>query len=216
MSAISEIIVREYFEIHNFLVRQQRKHIPRTEKEDEEVDFLVYNPEPTGMIEKFPIILDSTKLKAVSCAIVSVKGWHTDIVSPSIVKKITSDLEQFVKKDYQKYCANLTSAPLKILVLPSITTNKEQQLKTLELLYNSGVDAVLQFRTILWDLVNYVHVNRNYSKSDVLQVIRILKAYDFFKEPQLSLFGRRRRTVKSVSSTKNIDTADNDTIGNAE
>ncbi|HON07064.1 MAG TPA: hypothetical protein PLW02_03070 [Verrucomicrobiota bacterium] len=210
MSAISEIIVREYFEIHNFLVRQQRKHIPRTEKEDEEVDFIVYNPEPTGTIEKLPVILDSEKLKAVSCAIVSVKGWHTDIVSPSIVKKITSDLEQFVKKDCQKYCANLSATPLKIVVLPSITTNREQRLKTLELLYNAGVDAVLQFRTILWDLVNYVQVNRNYSKSDVLQVIRILKAYDFFKEPQMMLFGRRRRTVKSISPTKN------DTTGNAK
>ena len=214
MSAISEIIVREYFEIHNFLVRQQRKHIPRTEKEDEEVDFIVYNPEPTGTIEKLPVILDSEKLKSVSCAIVSVKGWHTDIVSPSIVKKITSDLEQFVKKDYRKYCANLSATPLKIVVMPSITTNKEQRLKTLELLYNAGIDAVLQFRTILWDLVNYVQVNRNYSKSDVLQVIRILKAYDFFKEPQMMLFGRRHRTVKSIGPTKNSNTG-NDTNGNA-
>ena len=98
--------------------------------------------------------------------------------------------------------------------MPSITTNKEQRLKTLELLYNAGIDAVLQFRTILWDLVNYVQVNRNYSKSDVLQVIRILKAYDFFKEPQMMLFGRRHRTVKSIGPTKNSNTG-NDTNGNA-
>ena len=38
-----------------------------------------------------------------------------------------------------------------------------------------------------------IEVNRNYQKSDLLQVIRILKNYDFFKEPQLELFRTRRR-----------------------
>jgi hypothetical protein len=40
-----------------------------------------------------------------------------------------------------------------------------------------------------------VEVNRNYQKSDLLQTIRILKNYDFFREPQLELFhpGRKKR-----------------------
>lgn len=206
MSAISENIVREYFEIHGFLVRQQRKYIPRTEREDEEMDFLVYNPEPVGTIEKFPIILDSEKLKSISSAIVSVKGWHSDVVSPSIVKKMVPDLERFVEKDFKKYYSSFKESPetlIRVVVLPSITTNEEQREKTVELLYKMGIEAVIQFKTILWDLIKYVQVNHNYSKSDVLQVIRILKAYDVFKDPQLTLFERRRRgKYKSCGQTR--------------
>jgi hypothetical protein len=55
------------------------------------------------------------------------------------------------------------------------------------------VDAVIPFRTMLVDLVNEVRVNRNYQKSDLLQIIRILKNYDFFKEPQLELFRTKRK-----------------------
>jgi len=45
------------------------------------------------------------------------------------------------------------------------------------------------------DLIEQIEVNRNYQKSDLLQVIRILKNYDFFREPQLELFkpGKRKK-----------------------
>jgi len=48
---------------------------------------------------------------------------------------------------------------------------------------------------MLADLIGEVEVNRNYQKSDLLQTIRILKNYDFFREPQLELFnpGRKKR-----------------------
>ena len=42
-------------------------------------------------------------------------------------------------------------------------------------------------------LVNQVEPNRNYQKSDLLQLIRILKNYEFFKEPQLDLFRPKRK-----------------------
>ena len=58
-----------------------------------------------------------------------------------------------------------------------------------------GVDAVLPFRTVLGDLIWRIEPNRNYRKSDLLQVIRILKNHDFFREPQVELFkSRRKRT----------------------
>jgi len=41
-----------------------------------------------------------------------------------------------------------------------------------------------------------IEVNCNYQKSDLLQVIRILKNYDFFKEPQLELFKLKRKRNK--------------------
>ena len=46
---------------------------------------------------------------------------------------------------------------------------------------------------MLADLIDQIEVNRNYQKSDLLQIIRILKNYDLFKEPQLELFKSRRK-----------------------
>jgi hypothetical protein len=46
---------------------------------------------------------------------------------------------------------------------------------------------------MLADLVGHIEVNRNYQKSDLLQMIRIFKNYDFFKEPQMELFKSKRK-----------------------
>ena len=61
---------------------------------------------------------------------------------------------------------------------------------------------MIPFRTMLVDLVNEVRVNRNYQKSDLLQIIRILKNYDFFKEPQLELFRPKRKKPASSKSPR--------------
>ena len=49
---------------------------------------------------------------------------------------------------------------------------------------------------MLADLVKSCDTNRNYQKSDLLQMIRVLKNYDFFKEPQLELFKSRHSRKK--------------------
>jgi hypothetical protein len=38
--------------------------------------------------------------------------------------------------------------------------------------------------------------NRNYGKSDLLQVIRVLKNYQLFKDPQMELFRTGRRSKR--------------------
>ena len=59
----------------------------------------------------------------------------------------------------------------------------------------AGVDAILSFRAMLLDLLDKIEINQNYSKSDTLQVMRLLKNYDLLKDPQLDLLsGGVRRT----------------------
>lgn len=205
MSAINETIVREYFELHGFLVRQQRKYLPRTQREDEEIDLFVYNPAPSGEPVSIPFIIESEHLSCISSAFVSIKAWHTDSFSPSIIKRLEPDIIRFVQKDIKniKSVRRTTIDQIsRLIVVPAITTNKEQRAKTIEMLKSLGITGVIQFRTILNDLIAHVQVNHNYQKSDVLQVLRILKAYDFFKEPQLTLFEikkRRRRALYSLN-----------------
>ena len=49
------------------------------------------------------------------------------------------------------------------------------------------MDAIISFRAMLADLIEGVETNRSYGKSDMLQVVRILKNYDLIKDPQLDL-----------------------------
>ena len=39
-----------------------------------------------------------------------------------------------------------------------------------------------------WHSVEKTEINRNYQKSDLHQIIRILKNYGFLREPQMELF----------------------------
>ena len=88
-------------------------------------------------------------------------------------------------------------APLKILVVPALPQDTQARDQSIALLRSKGIDAVIPFHTMLADLVSETEVNRNYQKSDLLQIIRILKNYDFFKEPQLELFKSRRKKKKA-------------------
>src|SRR5579859_5575326 len=85
MSAVSETIVREYFELNGFLVRQQRKYIAQARHEDEDIDFFVLNPQPRDREVPLPFVLSSADLPGIARAIVVVKGWHTETFSSAVL-----------------------------------------------------------------------------------------------------------------------------------
>ena len=197
MAAVSETIVREYFELHEFLVRQHRKYVaPARLEDDEEIDFFVLNPHPRPPAGGLPFILSSADLPGIQRAIVVVKGWHTEIFSQARLAK-TPEIFRFVEPRVFQQAVRAfgaDGAPLKLLVVPTLPQDAQAREQSVSLLRSKGIDAVLPFRTMLADLIRHTEANRNYQKSDLLQIIRIFKNYDFFKEPQLELFkpGRRR------------------------
>lgn len=203
MSAVSETIVREYFELHGFLVRQQRKYIAPSRREDEEIDFFVFNPRAEPSSKPLPFALSSSDLTAVQRAVVVVKGWHTETFSSAVLEhapEIFRFLEPAVFKRAEKAFGG-DGTITKILVVPALPASTEARALSIQLLREKGVDAVIPFRTMLDELICQIEVNRNYQKSDLLQIIRILKNYEFFKEPQLELFKPKRRRQKAVKPT---------------
>jgi hypothetical protein len=196
MSAVSETIVREYFELHEFLVRQHRKYIAQTRGEDDDaIDFFVLNPKPRSHEGESPFVLASPDLQFIQRAIVVVKGWHTETFSTAVLAH-APEIFRFVEPKVFQQAARAfgkDGALLKILVVPALPQGPQPREESIALLRSKGVDAVIPFRTMLADLVDSIEVNRNYQKSDLLQTIRILKNYDFFKEPQLEFFKTKRR-----------------------
>lgn len=195
MSAINEAIVREYFETHGFLVRQDRKYEARGKQEVDGIDFFVWNPQPRKSGPPAPFILDSVNLPAIDRALVVVRGWHTESFGPALLEN-SPEMFRFVEPAVFQQAARAFSpdvAPLKILIVPSLAQTAAAREQSIAILRAKGVDAVIPFRTMLLDLIASTETNRNYDKSDLLQVIRVLKNYDLFKDPQLELFRRPRR-----------------------
>ncbi len=200
MSAIDEGIVREYFEQNGFLVRQARKYqvSARRKTGDEEIDLVVYNPSWRRGSRKPDFFLFSSELALVHKAIVAVKGWHTGVFTPATLKsspEIFRFLEENVVKEVARYfpsdSAEDAGALTKILVLPSLPTAEPFRTQSVELLKSHGIDAIISFRAMLLDILDKIEINQNYSKSDTLQVMRILKNYDLLKDAQLDMFPDR-------------------------
>ena len=194
MPAVSETIVREYFELHEFLVRQPRKYISQTRREDDDdIDFFVLNPHPQKPAAALPFVLNSPDLAFIERAIVVVKGWHTETFSSAMLTH-APEIFRFVEPRAFQQAARAfgrDGTPLKILVVPALPQAAPAREESIALLRSKGIDAVIPFHTMLATLVSQTEVNRNYQKSDLLQIIRILKNYDFFKEPQMELFKSR-------------------------
>jgi hypothetical protein len=200
MAAVSETIVREYFELHEFLVRQHRKYVAPNHRpdEDDDIDFFILNPKPQKGAGEIPFVLSSVDLAQIERAIVVVKGWHTETFSSARLEQ-APQIFRFVEPKVFEHASKAfghDGKPLKILVVPGLPQGAQSREQTIALLRSKGIDAVIPFRTMLDDLVHEVEVNRNYQKSDLLQIIRILKNYDFFKGQQLELFRAKRKLRK--------------------
>lgn len=207
MSGIDETIVREYFELNGFLVRQLRKYQvqSRAKRTEEEIDLIVYNPSWKPAAHKPDFILFASQLPLIRRAVVFVKPWHSQRFNPSTLRG-SADISKFLENDVLKKAEqlfNVSNASLesqedatlpepppltRILVLPGLPAHEPHKTESIQLLQNAGLDAIISFRSILQDLIGKIEINHNYSKSDFLQILRLLKNYDMVKSPQMELF----------------------------
>lgn len=199
MSAVSEWIVREYFEAQGFLVREPCKYqvAARKKRAEEEVDLLVFNPRASEHRISSTMIWSARHLKHVERAVVSIRGWHTDRFSPAVLES-SPEIFRFVDDDVMVKASDmLGEGPIaKVLCIPDMPSSKTLTKKALELLKEKGVDGVLLFRNMLLELASKLETKNSYEHSDLLQILRILKNYDLLKDSQLELFGRRRKRSK--------------------
>ena len=108
MSAVSEWVVREYFEQLGYLVSQPRKYGTggRQKSPAEEVDLVVHDPRvkehrlPDGMVWR------SEHLRTVARAVVAVRGWHTDRFYARTFEQ-APDILRFVEPGSLKVAAGL-------------------------------------------------------------------------------------------------------------
>jgi len=199
MSAVNEWVVREYFETLGFLVGQPRKYIAsgRQRRAEEEIDLVVHNPSVTEHRIPQDMIWNSTSLKDVGRAVIGVRGWHTERFYSTTLENNPEILRFAEAAPLRAAEKRLGSDKMaKILCLPRLPASGALKDKTIRLLRSKEIDGVISFQTMLTEIVDGVSHNLNYEKSDLLQIIRLLKSYDFLKDGQLELFERRPRRRK--------------------
>lgn len=196
MAAVNESIVREYFEMNGFLVNQPNKYsVPGRQKNvEEEADLFVINP--TVVEHRLPekMVWTTDDLRTVSKAVVGIRGWHTGRLYVSTLEQ-TPEILRFANSNSMKFASKiLGNGPVaRVLCLPRFPASGELKDKTIQMLKDNGVDGVIFFGMVLNELVEYVDTNKNYDKSDLLQILRLMKCYDLVKDDQMDFFIRSRR-----------------------
>jgi len=202
MPGVNEAIVREYFESLGFMVSQPCKYVApgRRKKADEEMDLVVFNP--LNREQRLPdrMVWETSDLDGISCAVIAVRGWHTERFSAKLFEK-TPEILRFAEAASVNAVVKRFGSPnvAKILCLAELPASDELKQNTIDLLKAKGIDGVLLFRTILHYLVGCIDRNRNYEKSDLLQTIRIFKSYNLLKGEQMDFFEKkaRKRRIKA-------------------
>lgn len=199
MSTINDEIVREYFEMLGYLVIQPCKYsVPgRQKRAEEEVDLVVFNPLVKEHKSPENFVLTTQDLRNVARAVIAVRGWHTERFYLSTFEH-APDILRFLEAEPVRFASKVlgSNEMAKILCLPNLPASGELRQKTIQALRDKGLDGVISFETILAELVDGIDANKNYEKSDLLQMIRLLKRYDLIRHRQLEMFTkvRRRRT----------------------
>jgi hypothetical protein len=199
MSAVNEWIAREYFEHLGYLVNQPCKYLPtgRNKRVEEDLDLLVTHPRVVEHKLSSQMVWTSLDLETVARAVVGVRGGHTERFYAASFEQAPELLRYAERSARLVAAARLGGEPLAvILCIPELPASEDLRNKTLAGLREHGVDGVITFRTMLLELVSSVGVNCNYEKSDLLQILRIMKAYRLIKDPQLELFEKRSRKAR--------------------
>ena len=200
MAAVTEDIVRQYFEALGYLVNQPRRYtLPGKPKLAEEgIDFLVRSPRVHRHVVPENLLWATEDLSGISSAVVGVVGWHTDRFYAKTFEQ-EPELLRFTRPGCIKYAERLlgTKDVAKILCLPRLPASSDLCDKTVAVLKKRGVDGVITFERMLVELIFRTEVKRNYEKSDIRQAIRLLKLYGLLSDDQLELFTRKRRRKRA-------------------
>ena len=191
MAGIDENIVREYFEANGFLVCQTNKHQVQSRKKraDENIDFFVENPNPLPGEPAF--VLGPPELKKCRRAIVAVRAWHTAVFTENMISTAKGGLFDFLQKPALKKAEEFfgqIGGVMRIAAVADLPKSRAERQKSIAAMKSRGVDGVVTFPQMLRSLADAVEINANYAKSDLAQILRILKNYGMLRGAQMGLF----------------------------
>jgi len=210
MSDVDVQLVREFFELNLFhvLTYWQQNDVPLPFG-DADSRLFVENirPGPETDVETLLLPLD---LPAVQRAVVEVRPWHADRMYPYVIQA-NPILSQFVQEDALAPAREIFGGqPFRtILVISELPASIELRAKALELLQEAGVNHVIEFPTLLHDLLQKVAAHGSYGASQTLHTLRLLKRYQLvrFQQMEFAFSGasRSRRQPPPPDAAQDIE-----------
>lgn len=189
MSDLNMQLVREFFELNLFYVlpHWQFGEAPR------DTDFagallFVEQPKPAASGD-LDCLLQPGDVQSIKRAVVEVRAWHADRMYASVIE--SSPVFTRVASEQTRTLAEtvFNSHEYKIvLVVSEFSASPEKRAKAVSILQRNGIDHVIEFPTILADMLQIIAPQNNYSPSQTLQTMRLLKRYNFIRKQQLELF----------------------------
>ena len=146
------------------MVLSNKLYVLNTGKGD--IDLLVYHP--------------NTEERAI----IQVKGWHTTVMTKSMLISKEKEIFNSLLSEGVINCAREvfgTGKFKKILVISSFSKKDETRKEAEEFIKSKGVDEVITFSEIFEFLIKKIEPNTYYKDSETLFVIGKLKLYGFFK-----------------------------------
>lgn len=200
MPNVNDTIVTAYFEALGFYVRRPRKYQIAARGRHHQldcVDLLVTRPNHDDTDLPVHLKWKNDDLKGITRAAVAIRGWHTDRFSPAVFQQNKELLRLGSTDLVTPLEEELGKGPVcRILCLSNLPASPDLEQETLTFLQQNGIDGVLVFPTMLRELIRRVETQKNYEKSELLQTLRILKAYELFRSEQLDLFAAKKRKTE--------------------
>ncbi|MEY4085899.1 MAG: hypothetical protein RLZZ405_87 [Verrucomicrobiota bacterium] len=193
MAGFDDSLVREYFELNGFFTRTTPKPgaTARAKRADEPGHLEVLNPSPRAGAEP-GFQLFGSDLPGLASAVVAVKGLPAKGLTQAMLRR--GDFLDFIRKEAAPAAKEAfaetpaaAAGPARVLVLPGLPAQEPPRSESIALLRAQGVDHVLTFRTMLENLLQTAETA---GRSDTLQLLRLLRAYDMVNAAQLELFGQ--------------------------
>ncbi|MCE2684081.1 MAG: hypothetical protein LW857_02730 [Verrucomicrobiae bacterium] len=196
MAGFDDSLVREFFEVNGFFVRQSRKAPVTGKRKRPEAEGEVFFRNPrTATPGERAFQLFGADLVGLGDGVAVIRDWHGQkAVTATTIRR--GDFLDFIRKDAcetaKEAWASLpegeAAALIKVLILPGLPAQEPARSESIRLLKEAGVDHVISLRTIVENLVQHAEAPTS-RESPTLALLRLLRVYDMVRTTQLELFG---------------------------
>ena len=188
MSDLNVQLVREFFELNSFRVMThwQQDH-SRARAPERGLQLFVENadPSPAGPPE---FLLGVNHVSMLERAIVEVRAWHAERMYVSQIENNTVLFEVATEQSLELGRNFFGSDEFStVLVIGELPASPEPRAKSIAALKEGKVSHIIEFHTILFELLDKINPNVSYASSATLQILRLLKRYNFVRRQQLEL-----------------------------
>ncbi len=182
-------LAREFFELNLFYVLPHWQ-FDAGQQDTDYMGALLFVEQHGQVPQTEPeCLLRTGDIKGIQRAAVEVRAWHADRLYPSVIE--ANPVFARVASPQTRNLAEIIFGGENykiILVVSEFSSAPVRRDQAVNALRAMGIDHVLEFPTMLAEIIRLVSAQGSYAPSAPLQTIRLLKRYGFIRLQQLELF----------------------------